>query len=107
MGLAQRNTYSDAGGYVPELIGKHATRSFNGIKALQIHHDHVARLKDYLYARTKVIPDVPLTCYSECLIAQCLQSERGKEIKLYRSRYFYSHAYLQNQFDSGTFSRYG
>lgn len=79
MGLAQRDAYLDAGGCVPELSGKHAARSFNGMKAFQVHHEHVARLKDYLCARTKAIPEVPLTCYSECLVAQCLQSERGEE----------------------------
>lgn len=56
-----------------------AIQSFNGIKAIQEHLDHIARLKDYLCAETKEIPDVPLACYSECQVAQWSHGENVKE----------------------------
>ena len=80
MGLAQRNAYPDARGDEPESSGKVTTiQLFNGIKALQVHLSHVAKLNDYLCAETKVIPDIPLACYSECLVAQWLHGDSGKE----------------------------
>jgi hypothetical protein len=80
MEFAQRNIFPEGDGYEPELSGEDTTlQSFNGIKAIQVHLDHIARLKDYLCARTKEIPDVPMTCYSECLVAQWSHSENGKE----------------------------
>ena len=79
MGSAQRNIYPDGGDNVPELNGSDTSLlSFNGTQAIQAHLDHTARLKDYLCARTKIMPDIPLTCHSECLVACWLHSESGK-----------------------------
>jgi hypothetical protein len=80
MGYEQRNMFPEARKCAPELGGTDATiQSFDGVKAIQGHLDHVARLKDYLCARTKEIPDLPLACYSECQVAQWMHSEHVKE----------------------------
>jgi hypothetical protein len=80
MGSAHRNFFPDAGGYA-QLLNSHsaANQSFDGIAALQEHLDHVELLKDYLCARTKQIPDVPLKCYSECQVAKWSHSDSVKE----------------------------
>jgi hypothetical protein len=79
MGCAQRIFPGEAG-CEPESSGNETPiRSFNGIKAIQEHLEHLARLKDYLCARTKEIPDLPLACYPECRVAQWLHSENVKE----------------------------
>jgi hypothetical protein len=80
MEIAQRKIFSDGGVRDPES-GSTVTsiQSFNGIKAIQEHLDHIVRLKEYLCARTKQIPDVPLSCYSECQVAQWLRGESGRE----------------------------
>ena len=80
MGSAQRNMFPDGVGYAPESSGNSTTiQSYNGIKAIQVHLDHIARLKGYLCAETKEIPDIPLTCYSECQTAKWSYSENVKE----------------------------
>ncbi|MBI5890833.1 MAG: hypothetical protein HZB47_09170 [Nitrosomonadales bacterium] len=80
MGLSPWNTFPDGAGSESESSGKGSTiQSFNGIKAILEHLDHIARLKDYQCARTKEIPDLPLTCYVECHVAQWLHSENVKE----------------------------
>ena len=80
MGFAQRNTVPEGGGHEPEPGGEDTTlHSFNGIKAIQVHLAHLAGLKDYLCARTKEMPDVPMSCHSECMVAQWLHGENGKE----------------------------
>lgn len=80
MGSAQRNKIPDGVGYEPESSGNGTTiQSYNGIKAIQEHLEHIARLKDYLCAETKEIPDIPLTCYSECQVAQWSHGGSVKE----------------------------
>ena len=80
MGFAQRNIFPEQPGYEPESSGAGTTlQSFNGIRAIQEHIEHTARLKEYLCLRSKEIPDVPLTCYSKCMVAQWLHGENGKE----------------------------
>ena len=80
MGSTIRNKLPQEDGFAPESTGKEiALASFNGIKALQEHLEHVARLKAYLCAETREIPDVPLACYAECQVAQWMHSETVKE----------------------------
>jgi hypothetical protein len=80
MGSAKRDNFPDGAGCGLESSGKGTIlQSFNGIKVIQEHLDHIARLKDYLCAETKEIPDIPLTCYSECQVAQWAHSEIVKE----------------------------
>lgn len=80
MGSAQRNELPDGAGCEPESSGNGTTiQSYNGIKAIQEHLEHVAMLKGYLCAETKEIPDIPLTCYSECQVARWFKSDGGKE----------------------------
>jgi hypothetical protein len=80
MGSALRNFFPDAGGYTQESSCHSTTiQSFDGITAIQEHLDHIGRLKDYLCARTKQIPDVPLICHSECKVAQWSHSESVQE----------------------------
>ncbi|MBU0621657.1 MAG: hypothetical protein KJ795_07405 [Gammaproteobacteria bacterium] len=80
MDFAQRNKFPGDIRYTPEL---HFTgtklQTFNGDKAIQEHLDHVAKLKDYMCARTKEIPEVPLNCHGACQVSQWLSSESGKE----------------------------
>jgi hypothetical protein len=80
MGSALRKFFPDAGGYA-QVSCRHntTTQSFDGITAIQEHLDHFDRLKDYLCARTKQIPNVPLICHSECRVAQWSHSESVKE----------------------------
>ena len=80
MGRARRKVFSVETGCEPELSGNGTTiRSFNGVRAIQQHLEHLGRLKDYLCARTKEIPDLPLACYPECPVAQWAHSENVKE----------------------------
>ncbi len=80
MGYAQRNILPDKGGYTLEFgATKPTIQSFDGDKAIQVHRDHVAKFKDYLYARTKEIPDLPLACYSQCVVIQWMYSEQVNE----------------------------
>lgn len=80
MGSAQENLFPGGAGDQPDSGGSSTTiQTFNGIKAIQEHLDHIARLKDYLCARTKVVPDIPLTCYTECQVSQWLSKESGEE----------------------------
>jgi hypothetical protein len=80
MGYAQPSIFPDVGMYVPELnFISTPIQSFDGITAIQEHLDHIDRLKDYLCAGTKEIPDIPLKCYSECQVAQWSHSESVKE----------------------------
>lgn len=80
MGSALRNFFPDVTGYA-QASTRHGTtiQTFDGITAIQEHLSHIARLKDYLCARTKQIPDVPLQCHSECRMAQWSHSENVKE----------------------------
>jgi hypothetical protein len=80
MGAAQRNLFPDANDYAPDLLG-HITplQTFDGITAIEEHLDHVDRLKFYLCARTKEVPDVPLKCHAECQVARWSHSENVKE----------------------------
>lgn len=80
MGSAQRNLFPGGGGCAQLSGGQgSAVESFDGIAALQEHLDHIERLKDYLCARTKQVPDVPLHCYAECQVARWSHSEHVKE----------------------------
>lgn len=80
MGSAQGNAFPGGAGVEPDSGGSNTSiQSFNGIKAIQEHLDHVARLKDYLCGRTKEVPDIPLSCYAECQLAQWLSKESGEE----------------------------
>lgn len=80
MGYAHRKSFSGVGDDALGHLSHNTTiQSFDGIAALLQHLDHIARLKDYLCARTDEIPDVPLECYSECEVAQWSQSENVKE----------------------------
>lgn len=80
MGFANRNIFPGGVEYAPEFNGTGTTRlSFNGTRAIQVHLEHLARLKDYLCARTKQIPDVPLKCHAECQVAQWSHSENVRE----------------------------
>lgn len=79
MGFAQRNSSSEEGGCDLESNGDGTTlQSFNGIRAIRVHLVQCAELKDYLCGRTTQIPDAPMTCHSECLLAQWLHSENGE-----------------------------
>jgi hypothetical protein len=80
MGSAQRNYLPDGGGYVPQFGSPGTTiQSFDGITAIREHLDQVDRLKDYLCARTREMPEIPLECHSECQVAQWSHSENVKE----------------------------
>jgi hypothetical protein len=80
MGSARRKKLPEGGGYVPASGGKTITlASFNGIRAIQEHLEHMARLKQYLCAETREIAEVPLTCYAECQVARWMHSEMIKE----------------------------
>lgn len=80
MGSAQRNFFPDVGGYARESSSHSTTiQSFDGIAAIQEHLDHIDRLKDYLCARKKEVPDIPLKCHSECRVARWSHSENVKE----------------------------
>lgn len=80
MGCAQRSIFPGDAGWELESNGdRPAIQSFNGIKAIQEHLEHVGSLKNYLCARTKEIPAVPFTCYPECQVAQWMHSENVKE----------------------------
>lgn len=80
MGATKRNASPDGSGRMQEADNKNRTiPSFDGIKAIREHHDHVARLRDYLCARTKEVPDLPLTCHTGCHVAQWMHSESVKE----------------------------
>ncbi len=64
----------------PEASGNSTTiQTFDGLKAIQEHLRHIARLKDFLCAMTRKIPDIPLSCYPECLVAQWMHSENVLE----------------------------
>lgn len=80
MGFAESNTFPEEAVYAPALSGEGTTpEPFDGIKAIQIHLYHSARLKDYLCARSRILSDVPMSCHSECTVARWLHSENGKE----------------------------
>ena len=77
---AKKNKSPDGAGYNSESGSTDTTiQSFDGLKAIQEHLRYVDRLKDYLCARTKGIPDVPLSCHAECLVAQWMLSEIVRE----------------------------
>lgn len=80
MGRARRKVLPGEAGCEPESSGNSsAIQSFNGVRAIQEHLGHLAKLKDYLCARTKEIPAVPFACYPECQVAQWLHGESAKE----------------------------
>lgn len=80
MGCAQRNIFPGETVHGPGSVGSEMPiQSFNGIRAIQEHLEHIARLKDYLCARTKEIPDLPLACYPECQVARWSHGENAKE----------------------------
>jgi len=80
MGYAQRKIFPDGDVCEPDISERSTTvQSFNGIKAIQEHLEQIARLKDYLCAETKEIPDIPVTCYSECQVALWSHGENVKE----------------------------
>jgi len=77
---AKRKKFPDGGVQAPKPSASSTTiQSFDGITAIQEHLEHIGLLKDYLCARTKKIPDIPLTCYAECQVAQWKHSENFKE----------------------------
>lgn len=80
MGLAQRNRTSDGASCgLQSSVIRTTIQSFDGIKAIQVHLNHLDRLKEYLCAETKEMPDIPLTCHAECLIARWMHGEDVKE----------------------------
>ena len=80
MGIAAGNILPDGSRSEPSSKGEGAAlQPFDGFKAIEIHLDQSAKVKDYICARTKEIPDVPLACYSDCVVAKWLHSEHGKE----------------------------
>lgn len=80
MGSALRDFFPDGTGHAQAATRNGTTiQTFDGITAIQEHLSHIARLKDYLCARTKQIPDVPLKCHSGCRMAQWSHSENVNE----------------------------
>lgn len=80
MGSAKRKKLPEGRVYAPEpSVTSTTIQSFDGITAIREHLDHIDQLKEYFCARTKVVPEIPLTCYSECQVAQWMHSETVKE----------------------------
>lgn len=77
MGFAYRNSSSEEGCELEPSRGGTTLQTFNGIRAIRVHLNQCAGLKDYLCGRTKRIPDVPMSCHSECTLAQWLHAENG------------------------------
>ncbi len=77
---AKKNKSPDGAGYNSGSSASGATiQTFDGLKAIQEHLRHVDMLQGYLCARTKEIPDIPLSCHAECLVAQWMHSEIVRE----------------------------
>lgn len=47
-------------------------QSFNGIKAIQTHLDQRNRIEDFVNGISQEKPEVPISCYAECMFGKWL-----------------------------------
>jgi hypothetical protein len=76
MAIAHRDTFSEVAGTEPVADCKSTIiQKFNGFGAMRAHLDQYASLQAYLRGKSNERPEVPLTCHSNCMVAQWLHGD--------------------------------